>query len=173
MDGVLCDFCTPYAAKFVRMGHRIPTEADDFPAVWSWPEHYGVPPNESKSVWHQTTRDSEFWLNLAPFRDNVAVAKEWCKRHDVYFITTRPFAFARDWSYAWLRKHGFDAPMVLVSEHKGLIAKGLGLDFHVDDSGDNIDAVAGVGVTGYIIDAPYNRQCVSGVRVRSMLDIAA
>ena len=148
LDGVVIDFTRGcYEAMCEMTGTRPPV---DFSTLeWDWPKRlFG------EQVYHEfwiqiAMAQPEFWSELPSLlnrheRDQLFRLAD---AHEVYFITNRPNGMLEP-TVAWLKRelsitfngtvaftHG---GQVILSGKKGLIARGIGLDWMIDDKPENL-----------------------------------
>jgi len=109
---------------------------------------------------------------------NTSLLKPLCDKHRVIFITNRKDGLGLSvdkQSAEWLvRKFWIFYPTVLLSGEKGPLAKGLKLDYFIDDRPKNVEEVAAYypECKTVLLDATYNQECKYPVRVQSFNDFA-
>ncbi|MDD5366961.1 MAG: hypothetical protein PHR30_16615 [Gallionellaceae bacterium] len=159
IDGVLADFVSAFVETIeAETGLRIPVP----PTSWDWHRHW-LSDEQDARVWHHIEENAGFWCNIAsdasvgPARWAQLADMEW--GHDLYFLTYRPGRVAKWQTEHWLREHGLWNPTVLITEHKGRVAKALGLDCYIDDRPAYcLDVRRDSPETRvYLRQAPYNR----------------
>jgi len=163
-DGVICNFYTAYEALTREVSGRDLFPSLDItvgPPVWNWPEYYGYTAEEMKEVWRRIKTDPEFWFCLSALPDFTLLRERWSTlsyHHDVYFVTDRPGINTKRQTEAWFKRHGIDCPTMLISAHKGLVARALSLDVYVDDKLENIVNVVEEAPTcrSFLVDRAYN-----------------
>jgi uncharacterized HAD superfamily protein len=169
IDGVLVDFYTGYENMTRKVTGRdlFPKrgEGDNspYPPVWDWPEHYGYSKSEMRRVWTHIKNDESFWKDLQPLPDFQLVRRLVQKKPaalDLYFITARPGATVKHQTEWWMWGQAGLPTTILISEHKGYIARALKLDVLVDDKPENISDVAhwSPETRLYLPDRDYNRE---------------
>jgi uncharacterized HAD superfamily protein len=136
MDGVVADFVKGYnALAKAELGIDLPYPAPE----WNWHKLGGITSKQNNQLWDYI-KSSMFWGTLFPLPGAVEALErlnEISKRHDIYFITTRPGTLAKFLTEMWLKFHGMDTPTVLVTDNKAPVVRGLGLDVFVDDKPEN------------------------------------
>lgn len=178
MDGCLANYNNGFKAICLEVTKKdlFPSDWDDMtkhPHTWHYPLAYGYTKEELEAVIAAIHADRGFWYRLKPYKDEVATIIRWADgsmgAHDVYFITNRNGHMAKYQSEMWLRDRcNVKMPTVIVTADKGNIAKGLRLDFFVDDFPTNIIEVGAHGVKCALFRRPWNAD-MPGVRsVRSM-----
>ena len=101
-------------------------------------------------IWEAIESTPDFWTTLEPTDETIVRRiSELSRRYrwEVFFITQRPWTegeTVQRQTQRWLVDQGFDLPSVLViSGSRGLAAKAIRLDYHVDDNAQNcFDIVA-------------------------------
>ncbi len=162
LDGVLANFNDAFAdiLRGINPNITLPQASKLWPAVWDWPKVAGYTSKQVSEAW-EIVKTTTFWGTLHPLKGTPEVLKELSVLrgigHEVYFITTRPGRMAKYYSEIWLGAHGMQNPTVIISEDKGSISRGLGLDVFVDDRAENVLDVLDASVDCYIIDYAYNR----------------
>ena len=179
IDGVLADFVPVYQALFVSLTGRNAFEPGDNvdPPVWDWPTLRGYTDEETSAVWKVITSDLAFWLKLQPHSQNThtlrAMLKELERRHEVYFVTSRPGERSKRQTEIWLYEqlaypmrvpNVYPTVLIVGSRAKGRIAKALKLDVYIDDNFDNVMDCATEAPTTrtYLLNRRYNRQDEQG-----------
>lgn len=174
VDGVLAAFVPAYQQLFVTTtGRNSFTMGDHLnPPEWDWPTLRGYTKEETRVVWETIKSDPTFWLNLAPEQDAVqtvrVMLKELERKHDIYFVTSRPGERVKRQTEIWLFDHlGYPMrvpgvyPTVLIAGHrvKGHIAKSLNLDVYIDDNFDNVQDCAehAPNTRTYLLSRRYNQ----------------
>lgn len=163
IDGVLADFNAAFINRVIDV-----TDVDYFPPrpfdipMWDYPQHYGYSAEAVGKVWDNIIADPTFWQNLFAYPYTWEALGEATKLveagHDIYFVTSRPGVIAKQQTERWLAMAGFDAlPTVLISSHKGLVARALKLDFYIDDRWDNALDVAVTRTKTFMVTRPWNQ----------------
>jgi hypothetical protein len=101
-------------------------------------------------IWEAIEGTPDFWTTLKPTDETIVKRIDQLSRHyrwEVFFITQRPWTegeTVQRQTQRWLVEQGFELPSVLViSGSRGLAAKAIRLDYHVDDNAQNcFDIVA-------------------------------
>jgi uncharacterized HAD superfamily protein len=172
IDGVLADFNKAFIKRVIDV-----TGKDRFPprpftiTTWNYPEMYGYTKDQVSAVWENIKQDRLFWYLLTDYPDTFGDLEYLSTRvklyqDDVYFITARPGVQAKHQTELWLDQRLRDAspfrspilPTVLMTSHKGLAARTLGLDVYIDDRDTNCLDVANCGVRTFVCDRPWNNQ---------------
>lgn len=144
IDGVLASFESQMVPLLVSFTGRnlFPPDFTDIangPPVWDWIQLVGYTAAEEEKAWKAVTSGHLFWTTLEPLPGMTTLQHHWReleRRHSVYFVTNRPGASAKHQTESWLQRYllPYDShPTVLISAHKGLIARALGLDVYADD----------------------------------------
>ena len=154
VDGVLASFEEGYAKLIIAVtGKDLFPEPKPWwptgcPPVWFWTQHFGYTQAEDSATWKAIKESPDFWQKLkilpgAYTLRNLFQKYGFLKSHDIYFVTNRLGIRPKEQTERWLREHlGLSRPTVLLSEEKGLIAKGLHLDCYIDDKDSNVLDVA-------------------------------
>lgn len=134
IDGVLAKFDTPFADLLAEITGR-PCQVDD-PPCWEWPRLMGFTEAEENQAWRCISSDPSWWGKLEPYDDSFVDFHAFQNAGwDLYFITARRTPFVKGISEQWLRRHyRINNPTVITTSRKGLIAKALELDAHIDDA---------------------------------------
>lgn len=134
VDGVLARFDTPFAALLTTLTGK-PCEVDE-PTCWEWPEQAGFTQEEQASAWRYVADHPDWWGTLPPYDDSFVDFKGLQRGGwDLYFVTARRTPFVKGVTEEWLQRHyRISNPTVITTSHKGLIAKALSMDAHIDDS---------------------------------------
>jgi len=162
LDGVLCDFNFAFAHLMNGVEYKdVDLYSENFPAVWNWFPHYGWHPETTARAWAEVRECGFFWKLLQPYPnayEDLKHLSNLSKTNDIYFITNRPGKTAKAESEEWLASRGIVNPTVIVSDKKGLVCKGIGIDIAIDDSPDNLlDIFASSHATKCILfKRPYN-----------------
>jgi 5'(3')-deoxyribonucleotidase len=170
VDGVLADFNAGFIDRVIHVTGRdlFPARPFDIP-TWNYPEHYGYTGAEVSAVWEDIKADPWFWRNLPAYPHTTQalglLMEAMRMGHFVYFITARPGVLAKQQTEEWIdtqyKRMVLGAPhaTVLISSHKGLCAKGLDLDFYIDDRLENVLDVINTRVQceTFLLDRPWNR----------------
>ncbi len=163
IDGVLADFCTAYEDLIIGISGEdyFPLwAASEGPATWNWPEHHGYDPSVIKEAWRQIKASETFWQDLRPTTD-FRMFSRWYRDtdHEVYFVTARPGLQVKNQTEEWFWEHGVRGATVLISDQKGAVCNALGLDYYVDDKGENVESVEllSPSTNAFLIDRTYNR----------------
>ncbi|HYI15698.1 MAG TPA: hypothetical protein VEX37_09920, partial [Thermomicrobiales bacterium] len=123
-------------------------------------------------VWNAIRAIPNFWESLKPLEEGaVARIAGMMLRHswEVFFITQRPWTegeTVQRQTQRWLVDQGFDLPSVLViSGSRGLAAKAIRLDYHVDDNAQNcFDIVADSEARPILLVPRSDTSSISGAR---------
>lgn len=160
IDGVLADFNQSFRKLIHEVSGKELIPAKDYTPVWHYPQHYGYTSKEINKVW-DVIKTTSFWLDLAPYENLNPV---WDKifeleksQVDFYFITSRVGQQVKHQTEEWLMRHLGVFPTVLISERKGHIARGLDLDYFLDDKPENWEDVDATGTEAYLINRQWNK----------------
>lgn len=181
MDGVLADFLGGFSALAKTFYPAAPLltydQADPVRGIyqqerWDFDPQL-IPPAIVEKVW-QTIKapDSLFWINLEPLQhqDIYDWISDMARERNVYFVTSRPGAWAKPQTESWLRARGVENPTVIISSLKGEVAKSLEADYSIEDKAGNAVMIKywSPKTHSYILDWPYNRfnQDILGSKVR-------
>ncbi len=174
-DGVLCDFNSAFISRCIVVTGKDLFGPGFVPTTWDYPTRQaGYTREETRAVWDSIKADEKFWQNLSGYEttlDDISYLRHLEEKgHDVYFITNRMGTKARLQTIRWLRRKGFQDPMVILTQFKGLAARVLQLEFYIDDKWENCIDVASLERTDihsenhsfkqvdtYIFDRPWNR----------------
>ena len=162
IDGCLADFNRGYGALFPD--HEFPFHDPNFPAMWHWPQHYGISNSVVHAAWRKIKSSTTFWENLKPTlgaTDGLSILNAArSDGHEIYFLTTRSGRDCKGQTWRWLKQYGFSDPSILVSastpQAKGYVCLGLGVDVIIDDRSLNLNNTYDP-TRRYIVDAAYNR----------------
>lgn len=168
IDGCLADFVGGYMKLVVEMTgkDKFPAQRTypDFPTSWNWDREAGYTQAEVVLAWDKIKTSPRFWRDLPdlPTTRNVLSVLSALERvygHNVYFLTNRMGDRAKAQTEAWLYKHGFDSPTVLLVADKGPVINALGIDVFVDDRPDTIKKVVDEcpNTRVFVVDYAYNR----------------
>lgn len=184
LDGVICDFYEPYEELCVAADNgidRFPQRGSSvgfYPPVWNWPQHYGYSDAVVDRVWEKIKASNDFWLELKPLPEGQDLIdsgnlNNLLAEHDVYFITARPGARAKQQTEEWFGIHaGLDCPTVLLCNNKFHACRALHLDLYIDDRGENIvdcDKYAWETVS-VLLNRPYNAESVVKHRADTLME---
>lgn len=189
LDGCLADFNTGFRQRCIDVtgvNHfdDLPNGQPYFPLVWDWPAAVGYTSEQVTSIWASVRADRSFWYTLSPYPDTVTLLARLRDRialgDEVYFVTDRKGIDAKLQTEAWLNSYGLPKPTVLLSPHKGLVARALQFNRYLDDKWENALSVACIDNWGtyrcqsYLLDRPWNRGYNTYVhRIFSPLDVLA
>lgn len=159
IDGCICDFNTGFAKllKKVNPVPKVDIFDSGFPAIWGWPKHYGYSSEDEDKAWTEVKNSGMFWRSLYPYVtawDDLEFLQSLSKKHDIYFVTTRPGNTAKDESEQWLIGHGFKRPTVIISYDKPLFCAAVKANIIIDDKPDNMREANGVETM--LFCRPYN-----------------
>lgn len=174
VDGVLADFVAGarhyFKAKYGRPDDSLIQNEWDFDCL-------GMTKAEIDDLWDHIHNTPNWWTTLKTM--DGAYSLGWlCNNHTVYFITNRPTKTTgdsiEDQTKNWLMdSHYIECPTVIVCKNKGALASALDLDFFLDDNVPNVTDVSLTSprTTTFIQDAPYNQECVSVPRLKSVNEL--
>lgn len=168
VDGVLANFLEAFTRAAKQYDPNVPLltygQADPSNGVyqqerWDFDPSL-ISPRIVDKVWTKIKHpDSTFWLKLAPLanEDTFDWLSEW--RADVYYVTSRPGAWAKTQTEAWLKARGIYNPTVIISSLKGEVAKSIGANYSIEDKAGNAVMIKywAPKCHSYILDWPYNR----------------
>lgn len=165
VDGVLADFNNSFIERCIQVTGKdlFPPRPFDIPC-WDYPEHYGYTREETSAIWASIKRDPYFWQSLHAYPEAYRTVQqldwlEWNEFAEVYYVTARPGTRVKFQTEIWLEE-GVHASYsgrktVLISSHKGLVARALDLDVYIDDKWENcLDVVAATTPVTASADAP-------------------
>lgn len=137
VDGVLAHFDTPFAKLLTEVTGK-PCDVTE-PDCWEWPLQAGFSKTEEGKAWEYIRNHPHWWSDLQPYPDSFVDYRSYQKAGwDIYFVTARRLPFVKEITEEWLRRHYLvDNPTVILSGRKGLVAKAIGLDAHIDDKPEN------------------------------------
>lgn len=143
LDGCLVDFNSGFARLLKKINPTVKLDYFDsaFPAVWGWPKHYGYSAEDESKAWNEVCNSGLFWRSLHPYAtawDDLEFLQNISRKHDVYFVTTRPGDTAKDESQQWLIGHGFKLPTVIISSDKQAFCAAVKANIIIDDKPDNL-----------------------------------
>lgn len=147
IDGVLADFNQSFIERCIAVTGRNLFPPDYIPTCWDYPQSLGYTKEETDAVWADIVVDPTFWESLIPYdeaRMFLLQLPEMVKKHDVYFITSRPGIQAKLQTENWLHYQSADffwQPTVLICSNKGAAAIALNLDVYIDDRDVNVEDV--------------------------------
>ena len=137
----------------------------------------GITPEEENILWKKIDSIPNWWLTHDVMPD-TSLLKPLCDKHRVVFITNRKDGTGipvDKQSAEWLvRKFYIFHPTVLLSNEKGPLAKGLKLDWFIDDRPKNVEEVASYypECKTVLLDTTYNQECKYPIRVKSFNEFA-
>lgn len=167
IDGVLADFQPLFTTRIVDVtGRDLYPKADydtRYPC-WDHPQFWGYTDAEMSKVWKTIVNEPMFWGWLDHYPDTFKScgALENREKDDLYFVTDRPGVGAKDQTEHWLYRFGINNPTVIISKHKGLVARALSLDYYIDDRWENALDVATTSARSFLLDRPWNRNLGAG-----------
>ena len=169
LDGCLVDWNTPFAKLLAKAhGEDLLPEGweqlghNAFPC-WNWDRHYGYSEVSCELARHWMQEDHVFWYRLPALPEAQVVLDKLnglvnADEIDLYFITQRMGARAKQSTEMWLWDRGLVSPTVIVTGNKVPVLKGLGADFFIDDRLETVIQVHKAGLPGvYLLDRPWNR----------------
>jgi hypothetical protein len=176
IDGVLADF-TGFARR--ELQNLFAGRPDDTLVQTGWAfDSLGITREEENIFWRKVDNTTNWWLYLRTLPDTNALP-EIVRNHRTIFITNRKDGTG--WpiemqSAEWLFNfYGISNPMVVISSDKGPVAKGLDLDYYIDDRPKNVDEVLAEHpkCRTYIQTQSYNVNAEYDLRVSSFNEFAA
>lgn len=159
VDGVLADFLGS-ARKALRALYGKP-EDSAIQTSWAF-SSLGITEEETKGFWDYVDAVPNWWMRLQKMPNTYLVA-DIERSHRVVFITHRfdgAGSPVEDQTKEWLtRSFGIKNPTVVLSGDKGPVAKGLKLDWFIDDRPENVWGVVqdAPKCNAFIYDGTYNR----------------
>lgn len=172
LDGVVCAFTTA-ACNFFNEKYGLNVKPT---AQTSWDfSSLGVTEAQDDALWAHIHSTPNWWLTL-PRETGTYRLKEVTNNHEVFFITNRKEESVgmsiREQSAFWLfREHGIVFPTVIITKHKGPVAKALDLDYFIDDKDSNLDSILEHSTAAiHIKHQPYNLHYMKGQRVQTLND---
>jgi len=181
VDGILCNYNAGIASLVKKLYDiDLPTHPRD---ITDWYQCSNTIGKERWSVvWEIVTGNPQFLADLPPLAtpEEFAMIQSLNTISDVYFVTNRTAFGGKALTEQWLVAHGISTPTVIISSEKGLIASGIGADFFIEDSVENIMDIRlrSPQTKIYLMCYPYNlaaaeisTKCVLSVRefVRDIL----
>ena len=139
IDGVLSDFVGGARILFKSMLNGWPSD-DLIQTSWAF-SSLGITEEETKLMWKKLNSIYNWWIGLSPYV-HTEFLPHLCDNHRCVFITDRMDGTGypiEKQTQLWLhQQYNIDYPTVLISRNKGDIARGLGLDFYIDDKPENV-----------------------------------
>lgn len=184
IDGVLAGFSKGYEDLCIELtGENLfKVRFPDFQPTWHFPEFYGYSKElmdyKTGPVWTEIRNRPYFWYSLPDMPESQwfsAWYREHAREHDIYFITDRPGKTAKRQTEQWLAERDVLYPTVIISHGKGDAVSALGLDFYVDDKGENIQDVQKKApkCTSVLLHRPYNEDVRVDRRVERLEEALA
>lgn len=143
IDGILSNFNEAYMSLMVKVGGRDLFEPKPFNIfTWHYPEAIGYSDPEVKEAWKSITANIGFWSGLRPYEGVAEFLQKIKAEPNLYFITSRVGVTAKRQTELWLSRqcHGLH-PTILISSHKALCCKALGITHYIDDNIENCEDV--------------------------------
>ncbi len=141
IDGVLSDFTTAARAVCKRLFNGKP---DDSIIQTGWGfDSLGLSKDEENLMWRTIDTIPNWWLSHTKLPD-TNMLQQLCedRNHRVVFITNRKDGTGwkvDEQSACWIMENFFlRHANVVISDDKGPVAKGLGLNFYIDDRPKNV-----------------------------------
>lgn len=180
IDGVVADFNNGYRDLVHKLtDFRMPEVSATFPHTWDYDKALGMDPKDISACWNFIRASDDFWLNLAPLEGAMSLLDglSWLpKKHDMYFITSRPGRTSKDQTERWLKKYGFEGqfPTVLISSRKGTAAAALNLTHYIDDRDRNCEDVVRESPTTktFLLAAAYNQPVEGTTRIQTLTEFS-
>jgi len=146
--------------------------ADSATAAHARLQHERARRRRDDRIWEVIENTPDFWTTLEPTdKSIVRRISELSRRYrwEVFFITQRPWTegeTVQRQTQRWLVAQGFDLPSVLViSGSRGLAAKAIRLDYHVDDNAQNcFDIVADSEARPILLVPPSDTSSIASAR---------
>lgn len=141
VDGVLANF-TGGAREICK---RLYGKPDDSLIQTSWDfSSLGLTKEDEIGMYKEIDRTWNWWMSLKPML-NVTLLPFLVRNHRVVFVTNRKDGFGdpiEEQTARWLYNTFYiENPNVVISGDKGAVAKGLALDYLIDDRPKNIEDV--------------------------------
>ena len=169
VDGCVADFSGTYI-KLANSMFDLALRPED-QTGWAH-QSLGLTDAQDNAVWDRINNTPNWWTRL-PKLPNTDTLTEWAKAHRVFFLTKRnPTTVGlsmEDQTANWLRREFFiPNPTVIITEHKGDVARALRLHCFIDDKFENCwDVVKGSPNTySFLHDAPYNKEIEASLWMR-------
>ncbi len=141
LDGVVADFVHGFNILLNKVNPKLNIDRNWQPDCRDGWSFIGVKEAELKAAWDYIGH-SDFWLRLRSDRTMKPLdwikLKQLCFQQDVYFVTIRSTAFAKNHAETWLMQQGIENPTVIIAQDKGSIIKGIKANVFIDDDFDNI-----------------------------------
>lgn len=175
VDGVLSDF-TSSARKLLKELFNGKPSDDLIQTSWAF-DSLGITPEEESWMWKRIDTIPNWWLNHGKM-PHTDLLPQLCEKHRVIFITNRKDGAGwpiEDQTKIWLKRtFGVVNTNVIISDQKGPVAKGLKLDYFIDDRPKNYKEVydESPATMAYLLDATYNQECQGAARARSFNEFA-
>lgn len=176
VDGVLSNFTKAARTLCKEMFDGRP---DDSLIQTSWAfDSLGISKQEENIMWRKIDSLENWWMGNERMPD-TSLLTNLCMAHRVIFITNRKDGLG--WpievqTAEWLRRNFWlHNPNVVISDDKGAVAKGLKLDYFLDDRTKNImDVVRDYPQCTSVLRADtYNTECTHPIRVSTFNEFAA
>lgn len=171
VDGVLADFMLSWRTLANKL-YGVEVYKTGAPQYDNWVQA-DLTPAQQERMWEIVKGTPLWWYDVAPLvtEEEVRLLRALDDVSNLYFVTARVGATAREQTAGWLRRHfDLESPTVIVSKWKGEVAVALEAYASIDDKAENAWSVAQRtrGRTrSYLLDRPYNQ--VSEERWRSDL----
>lgn len=143
MDGVLVDFCTPYA-KLLKVGYpELKESVWNPPKTYDWDKKAGVPKDVINTVWESIKETRDFWVKLKfiPGKKELNDLYSLGESIPGYVVTSRPDGY--DYSIVSATQECLESKAlpnlgVVCSDKKEMLVEPLGIRFFLDDKMDNV-----------------------------------
>jgi 5'(3')-deoxyribonucleotidase len=141
VDGVFADF----VGGAREVCKKLFGKPDDSLVQTSWSfESLGIKDYEERLMYKEIDGTQNWWMHLKKM-PNTSLLKTLTELHRVVFITNRKDGAGwpiEEQTAEWLKQqfHIYN-PMVIISRDKGPVAKGLELDYYIDDRPKNVQNV--------------------------------
>lgn len=162
MDGVLCDWNTPFASLLASLTGRGFAPEPGWPSVWHWPQAAGYTTDDLQKTRLFLQENPQWWFYLPPTPEASRLLADrrllrLFEDHDVIVVTNRT-TLAKPYTQMWLTHWiGIEAPTVLtVAGDKGPIIDALDVDLAIDDKPANLTTATSAARL-FLVDAPYNQ----------------
>lgn len=176
IDGVLADF-TKGARTLCKELFGKPYDSL-IQTTWAFGS-LGITPEEENIMWRKLDSIENWWLGLEKLSDTYMLEQlDHSGKYRIVFITNRKdgTGYGADLQSAiWLQsKFDIRHANVVLSDDKGPVAKGLKLDYYIDDRPKNVVEVVQTypRCQTFLLDATYNQEFTYPHRVKSFNEFA-
>ncbi len=175
IDGVLADFTK--GARTLCKGLFGKPDDSLIQTTWTFGS-LGITPEEENIMWRALDSIPNWWMKLETLPHTYMLEQVINERHRVAFITNRKDGAGQPvdlQSAIWLKeKYNLRHANVVISDDKGPVAKGLKLDYYIDDRPKNVAEVVQTypRCQTFLLDATYNQEFSYPHRVKSFNEFA-